>query len=239
MTAVADAGSSPRNSSAASAVSATPKPPTSSPRPTPSTDLGEGDLEPLVSGVRAVLDEGQRRLRRRPDALLGEDLVHDVLADTEVLAGGEQRLDQRLHRASEPAQHLAGARVVGVAVDPSLGAAQRDVAIALGVDDRLLQRHRLREVAHLVQGDAVAHPEAATGNATAQGVDDDVALDPGELVGPGQLEVGVVRAHRGDPSGGGGSEMTRTVGPWYVVERRSSAVRSSGVSTRTPRAPSA
>ena len=99
----------------------------------PVDGLRERHLQPLVGGIRAVVDQAQRRLRRRPDALLGEDLVHHVLADTEVLTRGEERLDQRLHRTTEPSQHLARPRVVGVAVDPALGAAQRDVPVALGV----------------------------------------------------------------------------------------------------------
>ena len=185
---------------------------------------GECVLLAHLRGLEAIGHIPIADLGRAHDALRGEDLVDDVLTYAEVLTCGKARVEQRLDRSGEAAEHLACSRVIGVAVDSALGTAEGHVAISVHPQHGVLERHAACEVAHLIEGHALAHPESAAGDATRESIDDDVAVDAGLVVGPGDLEVG--RAH--DASSRRSSGTTITVGPERDRAARISAVRSAG-----------
>ena len=57
------------------------------------------------------------------------------------------------------------------------------------------------EPGHLVERAALPHPQPAAGHPAHEPVDDQMALAPGDMVGPGDLQEGVLRRARSATAG--------------------------------------
>src|SRR5207247_11011267 len=101
--------------------------------PLPADAVGEPDAfnvdgqalaDPPARGLR-VARAVEHRLHRHADALLGEYLVQQLLADAEVFGRAPTVAIEGPHGTHVPREQPAGLRVVRIDVDAALGAATR------------------------------------------------------------------------------------------------------------------
>ena len=120
----------PARSSAVSTASATPQPPPSSPRPMPSTSTANAAAAAPPASASSSRSSTASIVEPRPASAAAASIV--VLAQTESSPVAQWRsMHGRIARGSGAGRRRAP-RVIRVAVDPALGAAERAVAVGRG-----------------------------------------------------------------------------------------------------------